>query len=164
MESRSTDYPNDACRILKQNKDWFKASKRVANKWGIPISVQLAVIKHESTFNPDAAAKTSTAYGYAQALNGTFGDYKKATDNSTALRSSYYDSVDFIGWYFSKTTGALKHSAYDAQTFYLAYHDGIGGYKKGTFKSKKWLVEKAGKVQELSNTYRLQINKCKLQK
>ncbi len=147
-----------------QNKDWFKASKRVANKWGAPISVQLSVIRHESTFNPDAAAKTSTAYGYAQALNGTFGEYKKETNNSTALRSSYYDSVDFIGWYFSKSTSALKHSAYDAETFYLAYHDGIGGFKKGTYKKKDWLVKKAKKVQELSNTYRLQINKCKLQK
>ncbi|MDK9793808.1 transglycosylase SLT domain-containing protein [Vibrio sp. D431a] len=162
IESTGTNTPYNACQILMKNKDWFQASRLVAEKWGIPISVQLSVIKHESTFNGDASATTSSAYGYAQALTGTFNEYKKETNNNNASRGSYSDSVDFIGWYFSKTTKSLRHSAYDAETFYLAYHDGIGGFRNGTHKKKPWLVEKAKKVQAVANQYRLQINKCRL--
>ncbi len=154
----------DACSILSQNKDWFKASKKAAAKWGIPISVQLAVIKYESSFRHDADAPTSTALGYAQALDGTFNEYKQKTNNRSAKRTSYYDATDFIGWYFSKSTKSLSHSAYDAETFYLAYHDGIGGYKNGTHLKKDWLQKKAKSVQKTANTYRLQINKCKLRR
>ncbi|ELP6119018.1 TPA: hypothetical protein I7730_16320 [Vibrio vulnificus] len=162
IESSDTATPYNACQTLLQNKDWYKASLRAYRKWGIPISVQLSVIKHESSFNRDASATTSSAYGYAQALTGTFSDYKKATGNTSASRGSYWDSTDFIGWYFSESSKQLNHSPYDAGTFYLAYHDGIGGYKKGTYKKKKWLVQKSKKVQKLAETYRMQLNKCGL--
>ncbi len=164
IESTRTKHHDDACAMLSVNKDWFKASERAATKWGIPISVQLAVIKHESSFRHDAEAATSSALGYAQALDGTFEEYKQKTNNKNAKRTSYYDATDFIGWYFRQTTKALGHSAYDAETFYLAYHDGIGGYKRNTHLKKGWLVDKAKKLQSTANTYRLQINKCKLKR
>lgn len=164
FENTSTSTPSDACSILSQNKDWFKASKKAASKWGVPISVQLSVIKYESSFRHDADAPTSSAFGYAQALDGTFEEYKKDTNNVGAKRSSYYDATDFIGWYFNESTRAIGHSAYDAETFYLAYHDGIGGYKKGTHLKKGWLLKKAELAQKTANTFRLQINKCKLRR
>lgn len=161
-ESMSTKTPENACQILMKNKDWYHASRLTYEKWGVPISVQLSVIKHESTFNGDASATTSSAYGYAQALTGTFNEYKSETSNPKARRGSYADSVDFIGWYFSKSSKSLKHSAYDAETFYLAYHDGIGGYRNKTHLEKPWLVKKAKRVQSVANQYRIQINKCRL--
>lgn len=163
-ESYRTNHYDDACKMLNQNKDWFKSSLLSYRRWGVPISTQLAVIKTESSFNNDASAKTSTAYGFAQALNGTFKEYKEETGNANAVRSSYRDSVDFIGWYFSKTTTQINHSSYDAESFYLAYHEGIGGYKNKTYLKKDWLVKKAKQTQRLANKYRIQINKCKLQK
>lgn len=164
FENTSTNHHDDACAILSQNKDWFNASKKASRKWGVPISVQLSVIKHESSFRYDAKASTSTALGYAQALDGTWSEYKADTNNKSADRTSYYDATDFIGWYFRNTTRSLNHSAYDAATFYLAYHDGIGGFKRGTHLKKDWLMKKSAQVQSTANTYRLQINKCKLKK
>lgn len=162
LESINTNHSDDACKMLTENKDWMKASYRAWKKWGVPISVQLSVIKHESSFNGDASAKTSTAYGYAQALTGTFNDYKKDTKNHGANRGSFYDSTDFIGWYFSNSIKSIGHNPYDAGTFYLAYHDGIGGYKKKTYLKKKWLMDKSKDVQRLANKYRVQINKCRI--
>lgn len=163
-ESVSTNYPNDACKMLLENKDWFHSSNNAYKKWGVPISVQLSVIKHESSFNHDASTKTSSAYGYSQALKGTFSDYKKETKNKKAKRNSFADSTDFIGWYFDKTYKAIKHSPHNASTFYLAYHDGIGGFKKKTYLKKKWLMDKSKEVQAVSNKYRAQLNKCRLPK
>lgn len=162
MESKTTDHADDACKMLTENKDWKKATYRAWQKWGVPISVQLSVIKHESSFNGDASAKTSTAYGYAQALSGTFNDYKKDTNNHGANRGSFYDSTDFIGWYFSNTIKQIGHNPYDAAVFYLAYHEGIGGYQKRTHFKKKWLTDKSREVQKLADKYRVQINKCRI--
>ncbi len=157
--NRSIDI-NDACITLQNNKDWLTATKKAWNKWGVPISVQLSVIKHESSFISDAKAKTSTAYGYAQALDGTFKEYIKESGNYSANRTSFYDSTDFIGWYFNKGIKKIKYNPYDAATFYLTYHDGISGYQKGTHLNKKWLLAKLKSVETLEQKYRAQITKC----
>lgn len=162
IESVSTNYSHDACKMLTENKDWMKATYRTWKKWGVPISVQLSIIKHESSFNGDASAKTSTAYGYAQALTGTFKEYKEDTNNLGANRGSFYDSTDFIGWYFNKSIKQIEHNPYDAASFYLAYHEGIGGYQKKSYLKKKWLMSKSKDVQYVADKYRGQINKCRL--
>ncbi|KDM90826.1 hypothetical protein EA58_13780 [Photobacterium galatheae] len=162
LESSTTTHSGDACKMLTENKDWMKATYRSWKKWGVPISVQLSIIKHESSFNKDASAKTSTAYGYAQALTGTFNEYRKETKNHGANRGSFYDSTDFIGWYFSKSIKSIGHNPYDAGSFYLIYHDGIAGYKKKTYLKKSWLMDKSSQVQKLANKYRAQINKCRI--
>lgn len=162
IESSATKHHDDACKMLTENKDWMKATYRTWKKWGVPISVQLSIIKHESSFNGDASAKTSTAYGYAQALTGTFNEYKKETNNHSAKRGSFFDSAGFIGWYFNKSIKQIGHNPYDAASFYLAYHEGIGGYKKKSYLKKRWLMTKSKEVQNLANKYRTQINKCRL--
>ena len=161
-ESLGTNSPLDACKMLTQNRDWMVATHNAYIKWGIPVSVQLSVIKHESSFNRDASATTSSAYGYAQALNNTWSDYKKDTGNKTASRGSFFDSTDFIGWYWSKVNSAVKLSPYDAGDFYLAYHEGIGGFQKRSFLKKRWLMRKTRKIQSVANRYRFQINKCRI--
>lgn len=161
-ESFTTKFADNACKILIQNKDWKKATYHAWKKWGIPISVQLAIIKHESSFNGDASAQTSTAYGYAQALTGTFNEYKKETKNYRANRGSFYDSTDFMGWYFSNSVKLIGHNPYDAATLYLAYHEGISGFKNKAYLKKKWLLVKANNVQKLASKYRIQINKCRI--
>ena len=161
-ESLGTNSPLNACEMLTQNRDWMVATHNAYLKWGIPVSVQLSVIKHESSFNRDASATTSSAYGYAQALTNTWREYKKDTGNMTASRGSFFDSTDFIGWYWSKVANSVKLSPYDAGDFYLAYHEGIGGFQKRSFLKKKWLMRKAKNVQSIANRYRFQINKCRI--
>ncbi|WP_181318413.1 transglycosylase SLT domain-containing protein [Photobacterium kishitanii] len=163
QESVGTKTPSDACKTLTQNKDWMVATHKAYRRWGIPISVQLSVIRHESSFNRDASATTSSAYGYAQALNDTWKEYKKATNNKTASRGSFFDSTDFIGWYWNEAQKKIHFSPYNARAFYLSYHEGIGGYQRRSYLKKTWLMKKSKTVQMIADKYRFQLNKCRLE-
>ena len=85
----------DACSIIKQKKSWRSALKKTERKWGVSPGMQLAFIKTESNFRPTArtqrkyflgvipSGRISSAYGYSQALDGTWKEYKKAQDTNT---------------------------------------------------------------------------------
>ena len=82
----------DACRMQTERPKWFKAMQRTEDKWGVPVSVQLATIARESSFRHDAQptkrigsgifsreVPRSSAYGYAQAIDGTWDGYREDT-------------------------------------------------------------------------------------
>ena len=52
--------------------------------------------------------RPSSSFGYSQAVNGTWEQYKKETGNKLAVRTRFKDSVDFIGWYTNKSSTILK--------------------------------------------------------
>lgn len=178
FESKTTSYPNDACRMLKENSDWKEAVVDSYDKWKTPISVQLAFVRQESSFRHDARPIRknkwyefgenyhSSALGYSQALDGTWADYKKKTGYPRQDRTSFKDSVDFIGWYNYQSRKKLKLSRMDAYSLYLAYHEGWGGYKRGTYNksSKKFLRNAGWKVNKWAHIYSKQLNKCKLKR
>lgn len=164
---------DDVCDIFDEYYDWYNASKEVEGKYGIPIGVTMAFIHQESKFVEDARPPRewflwifpgdypSTAYGYTQALNGTWKDYQKNTGQWSADRDDFTDAVDFIGWYNTNTmkrTGIKKHDAY---RLYLAYHDGAGGYLRGTYKKKKWLLDVSRKVDRRARMYNQQLVQCR---
>lgn len=172
LENKKTSHPYNSCKMLIENDDWLEYSIDSYKKWKIPISVQLAIIKHESSFRHDARpikekgffynTYHSSALGYSQALDGTWEDYKKATGNTKASRKSFKDSVDFVGWYLnsvSKQTGIKRNDTYN---LYLAYHEGIGGYKQKTYKRKGWLINVAKNVSKTSSKYSNQLKQCNL--
>ena len=90
--------------------------------------------------------RVSSANGYSQALDSTWEMYKAATGKWGANRNSFRDSSDFVGWYFSTTGKRTGLGQYDYKGHYLAYHEGAGGYLKGTWKSKRWLIDTAAGV------------------
>ena len=49
----------------------------------------------------------------------------------------------------------------DAYSLYLAYHEGIGGYKRKTYLQKPWLIQVAHKVKARSQLYQAQLNQCR---
>ncbi len=163
---------DNACSILDQRPSFLRAMKRTERKWGVPVHVQMAVIHQESKFIANARTpvqytlgvipmgRQSSAYGYAQALDGTWDDYRKATGRIGARRSDIGDATDFMGWYFNNATSRLGLSKSDARNQYLAYHDGITGYSRGSYRSKGWLVNVANRVQSRANTYRSQLARC----
>ena len=104
--------------------------------------------------------RISSAYGYSQALNGTWEEYKNSTGNTWARRSSFEDSVDFIGWYLSRSVRELKISPRNAYHLYLAYHQGNAGFKRGSYKKKPSIKNYARKVQRTAVSYREQIKSC----
>ena len=45
-----------------------------ANQYGVPLQIGYGVVQQESSFNPNAAAHTSSAFGFMQLLKGTASD------------------------------------------------------------------------------------------
>jgi len=160
----------DGCSIFSERYLWYKHAKKAEQKWGTPIYIQLAFIKMESDFDwlarPERLKifkvipyrRPSSSFGYSQAVKGTWKQYKEETNNKLATRTRFKDSVDFIGWYTNKTEKLLKISKKDAFRQYIAYHEGWGNYKK--YKEKPKVILLAKKVQQQSDKYKRQLNKC----
>lgn len=163
----------DACRMQTERPQWFKAMRRTEAKWGVPVSVQLATIQRESSFVHDARptkrigsgifsreVPRSSAYGYAQALDGTWDDYRRSTGRRRANRDDFADSSDFIGWYMNGATRVNGMALHDAYNQYLAYHEGKAGYARGTWRGKSWLPAVARDVQNWAAIYDQQLRAC----
>jgi len=161
----------NSCAIFNERYLWYKHTKKVEQKWGTPIYIQLAIIKMESDFDWLAKPprhkifkvipykRLSSSFGYSQAVKGTWEQYKKETGNKLATRVRFKDSVDFIGWYTNKSESILKISKKDAFKQYLAYHEGWGNFKN--YKQNEKVIKLAKKVEKQSNVYRKQLLKCK---
>ena len=161
----------NSCSIFDEKYFWYKHTKKVEQKWGTPIYVQLAIIKMESDFDWLAKPprqkifkvipykRPSSSFGYSQAVKNTWDQYKKETGNKFATRVRFKDSVDFIGWYTNKTESILKISKENVFKQYVAYHEGWGNYKY--YRKKKKVINLAKKVQKQSNLYKQQLKKCK---
>ena len=161
---------SDGCSIFNERYLWYKHVKKSQEKWGTPIYLQLAIIKMESGFDWFAKPprqklfkvipykRPSSSFGYSQAVNGTWKQYKKETGNKLAVRTRFKDSVDFIGWYTNKSESILKISKKDAFKQYVAYHEGWGNYKY--YKKNKKIINLAKRVEKQSNIYRDQLNSC----
>ena len=161
----------NSCSIFNERYLWYKYAKKTEQKWGTPIYIQLAIIKMESDFDWLAKParqkifkvipykRPSSSFGYSQAVKGTWEQYKKETGNKLATRARFKDSVDFIGWYTSKSETILKISKQDAFKQYLAYHEGWGNFKY--YKKNKKVIGLAKKVEKQSNIYKKQLLKCR---
>jgi hypothetical protein len=163
---------NNVCEIYDEYYDWYNASKAVRKKYGIPESVTMAFIHQESKFIDDnrprrkwylwiiPGPRPSTAYGYAQALDSTWEEYMRSTGQWGADRDDFEDAVDFIGWYNARTIKRTGIRPHDAYSMYLAYHEGAGGYLRGTYKKKQWLKDVARKVERRAASYQRQLAGC----
>ena len=160
----------DGCSIFSERYLWYKFAKKTEKKWGTPIYIQLAIIRMESDFDwlarPERQKifkvipykRPSSSLGYSQAVKGTWKQYKEETGNKLASRILFKDSVDFIGWYTTKSSQILKISKKDAFKQYLAYHEGWGNYKY--YKKNTKVIGLAKKVEKQSKIYRKQLVKC----
>ena len=45
----------DSCILFEEKKRWYKDTKKSYDKWGVPISVQLAIINQESSFKSSSS-------------------------------------------------------------------------------------------------------------
>ncbi len=165
---------DDACSIAKQRPEYIKAFQRTEQKWGVPVHVQMATIHQESRFISDAKTphryalgvipmgRVSSAYGYSQALDGTWDDYRKSTGKRFARRDRIRDASDFMGWYMNVSRERNGIPLHDARNQYLAYHEGQTGYARGTYRRKAWLMDVANKVDARADLYQAQLATCNL--
>ena len=163
---------DNACLILKQKRNWMKSLRKTEKKWGITPGMQLAFIKTESNFKPTARTprkyafglipngRISSAYGYSQALDGTWKQYKKSTGNNYHRRSNFYHSTNFIGWYIDRSRKMLGIGKDNAYLHYIAYHQGQSGFKSGAYKKKKGLIAVAKKTAKNKRIFDKQHKNC----
>ena len=161
----------NSCEIFEERYLWYKHARGSYEKWGVPIYIQLAFIKKESDFNWLAKPprrklfkvipfkRPSSSFGYSQAVEGTWRQFKTETNNPLATRARFKDSVDFIGWYVNKTSKLLKIPKNDAYRQYLAYYKGWGDYKNYSKDQKAIIYAKS--VKDMANKYRKQLTLCK---
>ncbi len=162
----------DACAILRERPEYRRAFRAAERRWGVPTHVQMATIYQESKFVSDARTpyrytlgiipmgRQSSAFGYSQALDGTWDEYVEEAGSRRARRDNIHDATDFMGWYMSKSRDALNIPMYDARNHYLAYHEGRTGYSRGTYNGKAWLVRVAGTVESRAANYQAQLRRC----
>jgi len=164
---------DNACSIITERPKYLRAFRAAERRWGVPVHVQMATIHQESRFDSKARTphkyvlgiipmgRISSAYGYGQALDGTWDDYRDDTGRRFARRDQIDDATDFMGWYMTRSFQRNGIPLSDARNQYLAYHEGHTGFARGSYRSKSWLLRVANKVEARSNAYQVQLSSCR---
>jgi len=170
--SAPSDLEN-ACSIVDERPRYLAAMRATERRWGVPVPVQMAIIHQESKFIGDArtpfryslgvipVGRQSSAYGYSQALDGTWEEYERSTGNRRARRDDIRDATDFMGWYMTLTQERNGIPLWDTRTQYLAYHEGHTGFSRGSYNSKAWLLRIADSVAARAVRYEAQLIGCR---
>ena len=163
---------DDLCAIFKEKKSWYSQANKAQKQWQTPIPIMMAFINQESSFQAKArpprkyylgfipGPRPSSAYGYAQVKNETWKTYQRATGRYGDDRDDIGDALMFIGWYNDQSFRRNHIAKTDAYRLYLAYHEGQGGFQRGSFEKKPWLKQVATKVQHQAQRYQAQLKQC----
>jgi hypothetical protein len=167
---------NNVCAVFDQNDGWLTNWEREARaaerKHGVPVAILMATVRKESGFRHNARPPRtkllgvipwkhqSTAYGYSQALDGTWAQYKAETGNLSARRTSFGDAVDFVGWFHAKSADTLGIARNDAYNLYLAYYSGWGGYRSGSWRGNAAIQRYARETEAVAQSYAAQLQRC----
>jgi len=160
------------CQIFDQYPGWYSDARATQKRWGTPVNVLMAFVQRESGFREKARPRRprflfiplprrSSAYGYAQAQDPVWKAYRKATGRWFKSRTDMDDSLDFIGWYTDRIHRELGISKWDPRHLYIAYHEGIGGYRTGRWRHEDGLLETAAAVDHRAREYGAQLRRCR---
>lgn len=168
---------NDICAVFDQNdgwvNNWQRSAKKAERKYGVPVPVLMATLRKESGFKSNAkpprkwhlgfipGKRASSAYGYSQALDGTWAQYKADSGNLAARRNNFSDAVDFVGWYHMRTSDTLGVAKNDTYNLYLAYYMGWSGYKSGSWRNNASLQKYARDTDDMARRYAGQLQSCR---
>jgi len=160
---------DNICQIFREKPLWLDSAKFSYDKWGITVELMMAIIRHESSFRAAArpldknGKKLSSAYGYSQAIDGTWKIYQKENRKPSAKRTNFDDAIDFVGWYSSKSISrGKKVSSFDVNALYVFYHDGWEAFSDD--KDRKIddkVLKVADKVYKQTLVYHKQLKRCK---
>lgn len=165
--------PDNLCSVFAQRHAWYRATRSAEKRWAIDQATQMAVIFQESSFRANARparrrlfgvipwTRPSSAYGYSQAVDTTWNVYRREVSRPRAERDRFPDAADFIGWYLHRVATRAKIDKHNAESLYLAYHEGAGGFTRGSHRNKGWLVEASQRVGRRAARYRAQLAGCR---
>ena len=167
VESKPKHIDN-LCHIFNEKPHWVEPAQTSYDKWGIPVELMMAIVRHESSFRGDArpldrnGKRISSAYGYSQAIDGTWNIYQRENKKNLAKRTNFADAIDFVGWYGSKSLkGGEEVSPYDVNALYVFYHDGWGALPEdGSRELKSAVLDVAAKVYKKTLIYHRQLKTC----
>lgn len=168
------DFPaGDLCEIFERRPAWYLRTLKVERRYGLPQAVQMAVVRHESGYQARArpprrllwgwipGPRPSSAFGYSQALDGTWARFQRATGRPQARRDRFSDSVELIGWYFEDAGRALGPRMRDPYHFYLAYNQGPVGYVNAVKRPGSSVSAYARRVAATADQYAAQLAGCR---
>lgn len=161
----------DLCAVFEQYPEWYDYARASAEEWGTPVPIQMAFVRHESSYRADARpprqwflfvplGRASSARGYAQAQDPVWQEYEEERGRLFRSRSDMEDALDFIGWYNHNTWRRLGIPRTDAYRLYLAYHEGQGGYSRGSWRDKPVVQRTAERVRDTARSYESQLVRC----
>lgn len=163
---------DNVCSIFREKKGWYDDAREATERWGGDIGTLMAFVHQESRFRAKArpprrrilwvipGPRASDSYGYSQALESTWEAYKRSAGRYRAKRRRFDDSMDFIAWYNHQSFQRNRIPRTDAYRLYLAYHEGHGGFSRGSFRNKPWLLDVARGVEHRAQRYREQLAGC----
>lgn len=163
---------HNICTVFDQHPRWYDYSKSAEKRWGVPAHILLSFVRYESGFRARVRPprdwflfiplpRQSSAYGYAQAQDPAWKEYRDETGAGWFTdRDNMKDALDFIGWYNKKSSRELGISVWDPRNLYLAYHEGRAGYRSGAWRGKPDLLERADQVDWLAREYGEQLRQC----
>ncbi|WP_216658050.1 transglycosylase SLT domain-containing protein [Halomonas hibernica] len=163
---------SNICEIFREQPTWYDYARDSQEKWGTPIATQMAFIQQESSFKshirPDRkyylgfipGPRPSSAKGYAQAQDPVWGEYREQAGSLFARRTSMKHATDFIGWYNHRSQQQAGISLTNPEHLYYAYHEGTGGYRRGTYQNKPQVINAARQIVARTNRYQSQLNAC----
>ncbi|MCZ6618955.1 MAG: hypothetical protein O7E57_12570 [Gammaproteobacteria bacterium] len=164
--------PGNLCKVFQEKPKWYRGAVNAQKAWGLPVAVGMAFVYRESSYVSDAKPprgkllwvipwrRPSSAYGYAQATDEAWEDYKKQTRRLFVERDDLRDALDFIGWYNDRSHRQLGIAKNDSYNLYLAYYVGPTGYARGVWKNQPSVRNYARRVVERAESYQKQLNGC----
>jgi len=165
-------HQDNLCKVFDQHPDWYDYAHESQRKWGVPIQIQMAFIKRESSFHEGARPprhwflgfiplpRHSSAYGYGQIQDPVWHQYLKANPGWFQSRTDMEDVLDFIGWYDHESHEKLGISVWDTEHLYIAYHEGWAGYRAGRWRHDRHLLRTAHQVAGRASDYGAQLRRC----
>ncbi len=166
----------NACAVFEQRdglfNNWRRAAESTEREYGVPVPILMATIYTESGFRHNARPprtkllgfipwkRPTTAYGYSQALDGTWERYQRETGRWMARRSDFADAVQFIGWYHRESHRLNGIALNDPYRLYLAYHSGHRGYEKGSWRTHPHAQRGAKRTASMASLYSKQLRGC----
>ncbi|MCS2610456.1 lysozyme-like domain containing protein [Halomonas dongshanensis] len=163
---------SNICEIFREQPSWYDYARDSQARWGTPIATQMSFIQQESSFRshirPDRkyylgfipGPRPSSAKGYAQAQDPVWDEYRAQAGSLFARRTHMKHATDFIGWYNARTHAQTGIPLTNPEHLYLAYHEGAGGYQRGTYRGKPAVMRSAAQVASRAGRYQAQLNSC----
>lgn len=171
-------HTNNVCSVFEQKdgfiNNWYRDAKRAERRYGVPVPILMATINTESSFRARARPprtkllgfipwkRASSAYGYSQALDGTWAEYQRKTGRGGARRADFGDAVNFVAWYHYQSNQRNGIALNDMYNLYLAYYSGHGGYSRGSWRNSSTAKHGAARAAKMANTYAAQMRACGL--